>query len=52
VVFSASLLVPALLGTWIGFQLHERIDQAAFKKATLIVLLVAALNLMRRALIG
>ena len=52
VVFSASLLVPALLGTWIGFQLHERIDQATFKKATLIVLLVAALNLLRRALIG
>ncbi len=52
VVFSASLLVPALLGTWVGFQLHERIDQAAFKKATLIVLLVAALNLLRRALIG
>jgi uncharacterized membrane protein YfcA len=52
VVFSATLLLPALLGTWIGFQLHERIDQAAFKKATLIVLLVAALNLMRRALLG
>ncbi|MCG7493777.1 sulfite exporter TauE/SafE family protein [Thalassobius sp. Cn5-15] len=52
VVFSASLLVPALLGTWVGFQLHERIDQAAFKKVTLVVLLIAALNLMRRALLG
>lgn len=51
-IFSASLLVPALMGTWVGFQLNERIDQAAFKKATLIVLLVAALNLLRRALIA
>ncbi|MFY0680851.1 MAG: sulfite exporter TauE/SafE family protein [Thalassovita sp.] len=49
-VFSASLLVPALIGASIGFRLHEKIDQASFKKATLIVLFVAALNLLRRAL--
>lgn len=49
-IFSASLLIPALVGASLGFRLHEKIDQAAFKKATLIVLLVAALNLLRRAL--
>ncbi|MGR1581866.1 sulfite exporter TauE/SafE family protein [Thalassobius sp. S69A] len=50
--FSVALLVPALLGTWLGFQVQDRIDQAAFKKATLVVLLVAGANLIRRGLIG
>jgi len=50
--FSVALLVPALAGTWLGFRIHDRIDQAAFKKATLVVLLVAGLNLVRRGLMG
>ncbi|SEP82113.1 sulfite exporter TauE/SafE family protein [Thalassovita taeanensis] len=50
--FSVALLVPALAGTWLGFQIQDRIDQVAFKKATLLILLIAALNLVRRALIG
>jgi len=31
---------------------HDRIDQAAFRKITLWVLLIAALNLLRRAFLG
>ncbi|MBR9651051.1 sulfite exporter TauE/SafE family protein [Thalassovita aquimarina] len=48
-MFSAALLIPALAGTWIGLQVHDRIDQATFRRVTLIVLFVAALNLVRRA---
>jgi uncharacterized membrane protein YfcA len=48
--FSILLVVPAVLGMWIGGRLHDRIDQRLFKQATLIVLLVAGLNLVRRGL--
>lgn len=50
--FSAMLVIPALIGMWIGFKVHDRIDQAAFKRATLVVLLVAGGNLVRRGLMG
>ena len=50
--FSALLVVPAVLGTWAGGRLHDRIDQATFRKATLAVLLIAGLNLLRRGLAG
>lgn len=49
-VFSAALIVPAVLGMWLGGKVQDRIDQRAFKRATLVVLLVAAANLIRRAL--
>lgn len=48
--FSVALILPAVLGMWIGGRLHDRIDQVAFRRVTLIVLLVAGLNLLRRAL--
>lgn len=48
---SALLVLPAVLGMWMGGQIQDRIDQAAFRKATLLVLLVAGLNLVRRALL-
>ncbi len=51
VPFSAFLIVPALLGMWVGLQLQSRIDQASFRKVTLLVLLVAGLNLLRRSLL-
>ncbi len=51
-LFSLSLVPPAVVGMWIGGHIHDRIDQASFRKATLIVLLLAALNLVRRAVIG
>ena len=50
--FSAILIAPALVGMWFGLQLQSRIDQAVFRKVTLVVLLVAGLNLLRRGLMG
>nr|WP_238529759.1 sulfite exporter TauE/SafE family protein [Pseudooceanicola batsensis] len=50
--FAVVLLVPALLGMWIGFKVQDRIDQQAFRKATLVVLLLAGGNLLRRGLMG
>ncbi|WP_050605208.1 sulfite exporter TauE/SafE family protein [Ruegeria sp. 6PALISEP08] len=50
--FSAILILPALAGMWVGTKLQDRIDQASFRKATLFVLLVAGLNLLRRGLMG
>jgi len=50
--FSLLLIVPSILGMWIGGRLHDRIDQATFRKATLAVLLIAGLNLVRRGLMG
>lgn len=50
--FSVAMLVPAMAATWLGTRIHDLIDQALFRKLTLIVLLVAALNLLRRAFLG
>ena len=50
--FSAALLVPAFLGMQIGFRLSDRLDQDAFRKATLVVLIVAGANLVRRGIFG
>lgn len=52
VPFALALLPPALLGMWVGFAVQDRIDQAAFRRATLVVLLVAGGNLVRRGLMG
>ncbi|MEX0369844.1 MAG: TSUP family transporter [Tateyamaria sp.] len=49
---SIALILPALLGQWVGGQILDRIDQTAFKRATLCVLLVVGLNLIRRSLMG
>lgn len=48
--FSAAMILPALLGMVLGTRVHDRIDQQAFRKATLAVLLLTSLNLIRRAL--
>ncbi|MQQ08680.1 TSUP family transporter [Epibacterium sp. SM1979] len=50
--FSVAMVVPAVIGMWIGGKLQDRIDQSAFKKATLWVLLIASANLIRRAVMG
>ena len=47
---SALMVVPALLGLWIGFRLHDRVDQSTFRRWTLVVLAISGLNLIRRAL--
>ncbi|WP_147126283.1 sulfite exporter TauE/SafE family protein [Shimia ponticola] len=50
--FSSTLLIPALIGLWIGFRVQDRMDQARFKKITLVVLTVAGLNLLRKGMFG
>ncbi|WP_170756059.1 sulfite exporter TauE/SafE family protein [Ruegeria lacuscaerulensis] len=50
--FSAILILPALLGMWVGLRLQARIDQARFRKLTLMVLLIAGFNLLRKAVMG
>ncbi|MCH2093717.1 MAG: sulfite exporter TauE/SafE family protein [Rhodobacteraceae bacterium] len=47
-LFSLALVAPAVLGMWIGGQMQDRIDQAGFRRVTLLVLLLAGLNLVRR----
>lgn len=51
-VFSALLLVPMYLGQRIGFWWGDRLDADLFRKITLIVLVVAGANLVRRGLLG
>lgn len=48
--FSALLLAPAALGMVMGFWLQDRMDQARFRRATMVLLLIAGLNLIRRAI--
>lgn len=50
--FSLLLVLPATVGMWLGGLFQDRIDQATFRKLTLVVLLIAGLNLLRRALLG
>ncbi|MFV0359306.1 sulfite exporter TauE/SafE family protein [Tropicimonas sp.] len=47
--FSAAMAVPAMGGVYFGLRLHDRLDQARFRRLTLLVLIVAGLNLLRRA---
>ena len=47
--FSMLLILPAILGMWLGSQVADRIDQLMFRRATLVVLLIAGANLVRRA---
>ncbi len=49
VPFSALLVLPALAGMWVGQRMQDRMDRDQFLRATLLVLLVAGLNLVRRA---
>lgn len=49
--FSALLIGPAIAGMALGFRIQDRIDQELFRKATLAVLLIAGLNLVRRGLV-
>ena len=49
---SALMILPAFFGMWIGFRLQDRMDADVFRKATLAVLIVAGLNLVRRGIWG
>ena len=50
--FSIAMIPPAFVGVQIGMAMMDRIDQRAFRRATLFVLLIAGLNLVRRAVMG
>ncbi|MGB7244915.1 MAG: sulfite exporter TauE/SafE family protein [Sulfitobacter sp.] len=49
---SIALVPSGVLGMWIGTRILDRIDQKIFGRVTLIVLMVAGANLVRRALMG
>ncbi len=49
---SAAMTIPAVAGLWLGFRLQDRFDQSLFHRMTLIVLIAAGLNLIRRGLLG
>lgn len=51
-MLSAILCIPAALGMLIGFYLQDRMDQQRFRTITLIVLVVAGANLIRRGVVG
>lgn len=50
--FSVAMIFPGALGMWIGTRLSDRIDQTQFRRATLVVLIVAGANLIRRGMMG
>jgi uncharacterized membrane protein YfcA len=50
--FSAMLVMPALAGIWLGFRIHDRLDQARFRSAVLAVLIVAGANLVWKGFSG
>ncbi|MCF2905734.1 sulfite exporter TauE/SafE family protein [Octadecabacter sp. CECT 8868] len=47
-----TILPFAFAGLWIGFRLQDQIPQEKFRMLTLVVLAVAGLNLIRRAVLG
>ncbi|MCZ4272392.1 sulfite exporter TauE/SafE family protein [Maritalea porphyrae] len=49
----SAILVPfALFGMWFGFKLLDRLNPVRFRQATLLVLTLAGLNLLRKGLVG
>ena len=49
---SALMVLPALLGMWLGLVVHDRLDTVRFRRWTLVLLVVTGLNLLRRGLAG
>ena len=47
--FSASLVLPALMGLLLGKSIRNNLNEKRFQQITLIVLLIAGLNLIRKA---
>jgi uncharacterized protein len=50
--WSAALLIPAILGMQLGFWMSDRLNADMFRRITLVVLIVAGTNLVRRGLLG
>ena len=49
---SAALIIPTLFGVWVGTSVRGCFDQKTFGTTTLLVLLIAGGNLIRRAWLG
>lgn len=49
---SVAMVLPAGIGMWLGFQVQDKLDAVVFRKITQVVLFVAALNLIRKGLMG
>jgi uncharacterized membrane protein YfcA len=47
---SLAMVLPMVLGVWIGQAVQDRLDQRRFRRAMLVVLVIVALNLIRRGL--
>lgn len=51
-LISAVLVVPAMVGMVIGGVAYDRLPQVLFRRVTLVVLFVSALNLIRKGMLG
>ncbi|MBV0913195.1 sulfite exporter TauE/SafE family protein [Anianabacter salinae] len=49
---SVFMVLPAMAGMVVGMWVSDRLDQDRFRKATLAVLVIAGLNLIRRGVLG
>ena len=47
---SVWMTVPTMLAMFVGYRVHDRLDQRRFLTLTLAVLVLSGLNLLRRAL--
>jgi uncharacterized membrane protein YfcA len=47
---SAWMVLPTMAAMFVGYRVHDRLDQEVFRTATLAVLVLTGLNLLRRAL--
>jgi uncharacterized protein len=49
---SAWLVLPTMAAMFLGYKVQDRLDQALFRRVTLWILVLAGLNLLRRAIAG
>ena len=49
---SVYALIPAMIGVWLGTAWHDRLPQQMFRRLTLVILVLAGGNLIRRAMLG
>ena len=47
---SAWMVLPTMAAMFVGYRVHDRLDQRRFQRLTLVVLVLSGLNLVRRAL--
>ena len=48
---SAWMVLPTMAAMFVGYRVHDRLDQVRFRQMTLIVLVLSGLNLLRRAFV-